>query len=98
MIPIQAFLLVAATLFSLGLYCFIISDSKFAYLLGGQFCLGSICLVLASGARYLPNQESFIFWLAITLYSVAQLSTAAAIFFFPRYGIMTTKEKNTKGF
>ena len=83
MLPMQAFLFVAATLFSLGIYCLVLSDSKFAYLLSLEFCLGAVCLTLASGARYFPNQEMLIWGLAVGLGTLAQLSIAAALFFLP---------------
>lgn len=98
MIPIQAFLLLSAAIFSLGIYCFLASESKFAYLLGLEFCLASVCLVLASGARYCPDQAMLIFGIAVSLYSLAQLSVAAAVFFLPDYNNAATEDKKQRDF
>lgn len=98
MIPIQAFLLLSAAIFSLGIYCFLASESKFAYLLGLEFCLGSVCLALASGARYCPDQAMLILGIAASLYSLAQLSVAAAIFFLPDSSNVITKDKEQRDF
>ncbi len=99
MVPIQAFLFVAATLFSLGIYCLMLSDSKFAYLLSLEFCSGAACLILASGARYFPNQEILIWGLAVSLWTLVQLSITAALFFLSEdCSLQTIKNERQKDF
>lgn len=79
MIPFQAFLLSAAALFSVGIYCLIVAQTKFTILMGTEFCSSSVCLALATMARYIPNQAPLILSFSFILYGMAQLIIVSAI-------------------